>query len=527
MILKRNTRPHVSLSSVKTITNLTCEQIENIKESLTYTNPEYVNAKRFSGYKNIRIPEYLMYYRKIPHGIVVPVGYDCNKLCETYYDFRTYALCDSVPPFVLTLREDQREAAEAYLRENTKPCTVKGLIQLPTGKGKTIVGLYLAAKLKQRTLVIVHKSDLVRGWTKDAKLAFDNKVSVGIYGGGKKKLGDFITVATVQTLMRLTSEELSELVNYFGFVIVDEVHHIAASSYDLINELSARYKLGLTATPERKDGLSNLMTDYLGGFCYQYKQKTEDEEKDILPVDVIIKSPSVYFDPVCKVFKRPSGAVDYRIDNLYAPLTYVLLDDEIRLSEIPYAKRPKILFSDVENFVVLDNTYIDMAVKDMKREISEGRSCIAFFRRKEHCSLYYHRLVRAGVPENVVQIYNGDCSAKQLEECMQKAESKEALMTLTTYSKSTEGTDVRAWEVEFLIGSVNDGKSAEQAVGRIRRVKSGKLKRARLYDYDLSSVPMFSKHIKTRVQRYQKLGFRFVENSRKSRDLFTRGYNCP
>ena len=78
---------------------------------------------------------------------------------------------------------------------------------------------------------------------------------------------------------------------------MDECHHIAASSYDLVNNLNARYKLGLTATPERKDGLSHLMTDYLGDFCFQLTSAPND--KDILPVDIIMRDCDAFVDPVC------------------------------------------------------------------------------------------------------------------------------------------------------------------------------------------------------------------------------------
>ena len=62
-------------------------------------------------------------------------------------------------------------------------------------------------------------------------------------------------------------------------------------------------------------------------------------------------------------------------------------------------------------------------------------------------------------------------------------------------------------------------------MGRIRRIGENKLKVAKLYDYDLFGVPMLSKHLETRIQRYQKLGFNIVENSRKLKNRMTRGYN--
>lgn len=524
MHLKCDNQPHARLSSTLTLTNLTEEQSESVKESLTFENPDYKNALRYSGYGATTLPKYLNYYVQRGSQLIVPAGFDYRRLGITRICDTRVKVPVEVPPFILTLRDDQERAARAFLRSNKPRGSQCGMIQMPTGKGKTVMGIYLAYALKQRTLVIVHKSDLVRGWKKDAEIAFDGKIKVGIIGGGKRVIGDFITVATVQTLNKLSDEEFAELQDAFGFVIVDECHHIAASSYDLVNNLNARYKLGLTATPERKDGLSHLMTDYLGDFCFQLTSAPND--KDILPVDIIMRDCDAFVDPVCSVVKNDQNKVlKYQLSDLYSPATKKLEKDQIRLSEIAdYRKRPRIPFTDMLSVVFSRKEFNNMVIKDMIYEIEAGHSCIAFFNLKEHCSLYYYKLINAGVPKELIQIYNGDCSAKQLEECLQRAESKDALMTLTTFSKSTEGTNVNAWEVGFMVGSTNDGKNAEQAVGRIRRLAPNKLKRARMYDYCLKNVPMLARHTQTRVKRYQKLGFRFVDNSQNTPKIFRRGY---
>lgn len=508
-----------TLRGVKTLSNLSEKDYEKVKADLTFPNPQYENVKRFSKYSYTTVPPYISYYRVSSTGVEVPIGYN-EVETEQVKDFRRLISMEP-PEFKLTLREDQESAVKAYLLHNTPFASASGMVQMPTGKGKSIVGLCLAYKLKQKTLIIVHKTDLVKGWMADAKLSFGDELKCGLIGNGKKQVGDFITIATIQTLNKLPADKLNKLYNEFGFVIIDECHHVPANTYNIVNNFCSRFKLGLTATPERKDGLSRLMTLFLGDFCFKCENKSGDS--DILPVDVIVKKSKAFCDPICSVFTKPSGAKSYVLKDLYAPESYKLADDEIRLSSIPFSSRPKVSYLEVEDFVVKQKAYMDMVINDIVAEVKQKHSCIVFFRQKDHCSLYYYRLIKL-LPESLVQIYNGNCTNKQLSECLSRAESKEALVTLTTFSKSTEGTNVRAWEVEFLVGSTNDGKSAEQAVGRIRRTKSGKMPVARLYDYNLYKVPMLAKHIHTRVQRYQKLGFNISGFSQKSQPIFTYGY---
>ena len=116
-----------------------------------------------------------------------------------------------------------------------------------------------------------------------------------------------------------------------------------------------------------------------------------------------------------------------------------------------------------------------------------------------------------------------------------KAESKQALITLATYSIATEGTNVKAWEVCFLISSINNEKNVEQAVGRVRRSKEGKINPVLVYDYLLPNVySIGTKHYYTRQKRYKKLGFKITKiNGRgqsttteqpQRKSMFTRGF---
>ena len=113
---------------------------------------------------------------------------------------------------------------------------------------------------------------------------------------------------------------------------------------------------------------------------------------------------------------------------------------------------------------------------------------------------------------------------------MKRAESREALITLGTLAKATEGTNVKAWEVLFLVSSMNNEKNVEQATGRIRRSNKGKLNPVIVYDYIHPYVVGIQSHFTTRKNVYNRLKYdvKYINtknqdnNGRKS--LFSRGY---
>lgn len=502
-----------------TLSGLTQDQLDKIKKDLTFDNPLYATTQRYSRYAYTTVPPYLTYYTERKNSIEVPIGYDLSQFrLGEVEDSRVYEKLDNLAPFVLELRGSQREAAESYLNSNLNNSTLKGSIQMPTGKGKSILGLYLASALSCKTLIVVHKDDLVTGWQKDIALAFDNKVNPGLIKAKSRRVGHFITIATVQTLNRLSEEELNDLFSQFGFVIQDEMHHCPATSFEVVSRFRARYKLGLTATPERTDGLAHVMTLYFGDFCYRYKHDAED--KDILPAKVIVRSNNLYFNPVCETVRTHGGTkTKVKMKDLYYPEDKPLENGMKRISDVPYKDRPSIPFQVIDSFVV--RNIMEFVCEDIIREYDKGHSCIVFFTQKEHCRLYYEHLCQSVSPDHI-GLYYGDNPNN--DEVLEKAEKTRKYITLTTYAKATEGTNVKQWEVEFLVSSINNEKNTEQAVGRVRRTKEGKkISPVLIYDYRTPRVYSVSSHGKTRDARYRLLRFE-QEGVKRSSGLFSRGY---
>lgn len=467
----------VEIGSTKKLFNLTVEQKTQVKEELTLDNPQYFKALKYSRYSNIKIPKYLRYYTDNRAYIEVPRGYEVPFESDEEIDY-TFTNDVEYPTFKLELRETQKEAFNHYVQD-----TSKGIIILPTGKGKSILGCYIASQLKQKTLIVVHKDDLVSGWKADAKLCFGEEIETGLIKASKRKIGEQITIATIQTLNRLSEEDLILLTETFGLVIVDEMHHSPSSSFDLIQKFRGKYRVGLTATPERTDGLTPLFNFHFGGVAYQFETKEHDE--DILPVIVNIhKLPEVAYEPKVKVNGR-----------------------EIPLSKAPKNGNFRVNYHEIDEAVVKNPKYVRKVLNDTIREYNEDRSIIMFFSKKEHCRYYYDCLKERGIPEDEMQLYYGDAKESK-DEMKRKAENKEVLITLATYSIATEGTNVKQWEVAFLVSSINNEKNVEQAVGRIRRTKKGKINPVIVHDYSLPNVSIVSRHINTRTKRYEKLLFK-------------------
>lgn len=159
--------------------------------------------------------------------------------------------------FAGTLRPDQEQAVSAMLQHDA------GVLCAPTAFGKTVAAAAIIARRGVNTLVLVHRTELLKQWQERLQtfLGLDTKAAkgvVGTIGGGKAKPTGQIDIAVMQSLSR--QGEVNALVESYGQVIVDECHHVGATSFDaILKRTKAKYVLGLTATPIRRDGLQPVI----------------------------------------------------------------------------------------------------------------------------------------------------------------------------------------------------------------------------------------------------------------------------
>ena len=150
--------------------------------------------------------------------------------------------------FVGTLRIDQETAVSAMLQHDA------GVLCAPTAFGKTVTAAAMVARRGVNTLVLVHRTELLKQWQERLQAFLGvGKGVVGTIGGGKARPTGRIDIAVMQSLSR--QGEVNPLVEDYGQIIVDECHHVGAVSFDaILKQAKAKYVLGLTATPIRRDG---------------------------------------------------------------------------------------------------------------------------------------------------------------------------------------------------------------------------------------------------------------------------------
>jgi superfamily II DNA or RNA helicase len=151
------------------------------------------------------------------------------------------------------LREYQQEALDAW-----QDAGERGVVELPTGSGKTVIGIAAAVACATPTLIVAPTIDLVEQWRGELAAEFDRPI--GQLGGDRQEI-EAVTVATYDSAY-LRAEELG---NRFGLVVFDEVHHLGGEGYrDIARLLVAPARLGVTATFERPDGAHEVIEELMG-----------------------------------------------------------------------------------------------------------------------------------------------------------------------------------------------------------------------------------------------------------------------
>lgn len=223
------------------------EQSRTIREALTYRIPTYGDGPPM-------IVQNFFMFR--PGIISIPVG-RTDLIPSGYTIVEKRVLAPTIfPPFKFELRASQAEIHDA-VDDNC-------LINAKVGWGKTFMALALAAKLGQKTLVVVHTLALMHQWAKEVEKVFGFKP--GLIGDGHENTSTPIVIGNVASLER----RMPKIHKLFGTLIMDEVHHAPSRTFSkVVDGCYARYKIGLSGTLERKDGLHVVLPDYFGFKVYK------------------------------------------------------------------------------------------------------------------------------------------------------------------------------------------------------------------------------------------------------------------
>ena len=212
---------------------------------------------------------------------------------------RAYSELYLTPSVAIEPREYQQEALSAW-QDNDR----RGSVILPTGSGKTFLAVQAIADAGVSTLVVVPTIDLMNQWHATLTNAFGDQLpdGVGVLGGGSHNVTD-ITVTTYDSAYRY----INEYGDQFGLLVVDEVHHLPAPTYQQIPEMTiAPYRLGLTATYERADGAHEELEDLLGTVVYR-------EEVDELAGDFLSEYETIHLGVELTDEERTTYDEEYQI----------------------------------------------------------------------------------------------------------------------------------------------------------------------------------------------------------------------
>ncbi|GBC60784.1 ATP-dependent helicase [Desulfonema ishimotonii] len=437
---------------------------ENIRKNLEFPNPRWLDNDRM-GRWNRDTPKFLRFYEEIrSETLYLPRGFarQLILMCRNHHvdytlEDRRRTLPEADFSFSGSLRPFQQAAADKMLSREF------GTLNAPTGSGKTVIALYMIARRRQPALVVVHTKDLALQWVARISTFLGIPADqVGFIGGGKREVGEKITVALVQSLCKCAETVAPKI----GYIVVDECHRAPSRTFtDAVSAFDARYMLGLTATPWRRDRLSRLIFWYLGDVHYQIDKTGLIEKGHILEVEVVIRETAFrpFYDPVREYSKM---------------LSELTADDE----------RNRLITADVS------------------AEAGKGTGvCLVLSDRKKHCEtlqalLKYNYKISAG-------LLTGDLSTRKRQEVLDRLTRGELTVLVATGQLIGEGFDCKDLSTLFIATPVKFSGRLVQYLGRVLRPAPGKT-RARVYDYvDVQVGPLVAAAI-NRQQVYQAQGAR-------------------
>ena len=389
-------------------------------------NPEYKMAigMRKQG-KYIAVPDqYINACHKIPYdhpwggGLSIPRHAATSIGITDYVDVRTAPEAEKITlNEEFQLRDYQQDAMDSWIKNDGN-----GVIIAPCGAGKTAIGLASTTVFDTKCLILVHTNDLAVQWINRCKSMLG--LTATQYGAGKKDDSGRIVVATFQTLERMSFNERYKFGKKFGLCIVDEAHHVPANTFcSVMFSMPARYRLGLTATPDRPDGLTDILWWHFGQSVYEITNAQLARSGHVLPPKI---------EWLFTNWMGPSSRLDW--SKLISKMT-------------------------------TDDDRNDVIIKRVINACDNGRQILVLSDRVDHCIKMAEVLRSYGIE---AQPLVGKMTKKQRQEVLESADQRKIQVVCAT-TVADEGLDLPSLDTVVLTTPTKALGRIQQRIGRVMR----------------------------------------------------------
>ena len=440
--------------------------LSRIKHLACLHNPEYYKRQklRLSVYgapRFVRCYDEDLTHLHLPRGILASLGSavrDAGSQLEVEEARTNPGGLDLEQGEPLSPRQDA--AVRDLLRHD------EGVLVAPPGAGKTRMACAVVAARSTPTLVLVHRKPLLDQWRLELQDCLGlNSKEIGQFGAGRKRRSRIVDLAMIQSFR---SEESWQLLREYGQIVVDECHHLPAVSFDgLIQKAPARFILGLTATPYRRDGLGDLIMMRCGPVRHRFEEGAggPGAQSKALGRRLIVRQTA--FDP--ELAEEPAIQEVYR----------ALIEDD-------------------------DRNHLICA--DVRKALAGGACCLVLTEWREHLARLEEELETTGVTAIVL---HGGLKKRERQAriaLLKDAPHETPTLVLATGQLVGEGFDLPRLETLFLAFPISFKGKIIQYVGRVLRTHPEKTA-ATVFDYDDGSVPVLTRMQSRRQKTLHGVGF--------------------
>lgn len=363
------------------------------------------------------------------------------------------------------LINDQSDAVDCILRDRQSG-SYGGILQAGPGWGKTTASLYIVTRIGLSTIVIVNREFLLEQWYRRIKgvevdgvmvrKGFIPDARVGIIQGDRFEYGkDYdICIAMIQTVANRKDEYPKEFWESFGLAITDECHRIGAPTWNSIaTSFPVSYRLGLTATPRRKDGAENVFFHHIGPIVYKSNVvRLKPKLRRVFTKFILVKRQS--FDP------NKAGK-------------------ETML-----------------RFLCADKGRNELIVNELKQACERGRKVAVLSERRNHLNYLSDAFQQETSGKYTTAFYVGGMKSKERDA------AEGAQVIFCTYQMTAEALDIPSLDTVFFTTPMSD---VEQATGRIQRPFPDKMSPV-ITDFIDEGVPYFARLWEKRLEFYSREG---------------------